>query len=53
MRRQRWRLKLYRYLAGELAAEEQAMPHRPRLSTNRVLWCQVGRWVYCARVVKS
>lgn len=53
MRLTRNRFKLYRYRAGELAPEEQARRKRPRLSTNRILYWHVGRWVYCARVTNA
>lgn len=53
MKNSRLRLKLYRYMAGELAPEEQARRSRPRLATGRVLYWKLGRWVYCARMVRS
>lgn len=53
MRPLRSRLKLYRYLAGELAPEEQARRSRPRLATGRVLYWKIGSWVYCARMARS
>jgi hypothetical protein len=54
VKRETWKLKLYRYVAGELAPEERARRRVPRISASgRVLYWHLGRWVYCARVAKS